>query len=219
MATPKTTQDFIPIKEVRDGIAILKDGSMRAIVMTSSLNFALKSDDEQQSIIYQFQNFLNSLNFSIQIFVQSRRLDIRPYIALLEERQKEQINDLLKIQTREYVGFIKNFTDNTNIMTKSFFIVVPYTPPKIDVGQKAKKGFFKKKRDDDPYAKKSDGFEEHRTQLAQRVSVVEQGIVRSGIRAVQLGTEEIIEIFYKLFNPGDVEKPLAITDQRNTSDN
>ena len=105
----KATQDFVPIKEIRDGVVILKDNSMRAIVLASSLNFALKSSDEQSAIISQFQNFLNSLNFSIQIFVQSRRLDIRPYIALLENRQKEQMGDLLKVQTKEYIEFIKSF--------------------------------------------------------------------------------------------------------------
>lgn len=202
----KATQDFVPIREIRDGIAILKDGSMRAIVMTSALNFALKSEDEQQSIIYQFQNFLNSVNFSIQIFVESRRLDIRPYIALLENRQKEQTNDLMKIQIKEYMEFVQTFTESTNIMTKSFFIVIPYSPAKINVGKKKKK---KKSKDD--LSKFSVDFEEHRSQLEQRVSVVQQGIVRCGIRAVQLGTEEVIEIFYKLFNPGDVEKPITLT--------
>ena len=114
----KTTQEFVPIQEIRDGIVILKDGSMRAIILASSLNFALKSADEQNAIISQFQNFLNSLDFSIQIFVQSKRLDIRPYIALLEERYKEQVTELMKIQTREYIEFIKTFVDNSNIMTK-----------------------------------------------------------------------------------------------------
>src|SRR6185369_3658024 len=102
-------------------------------VLASSLNFALKSDEERNAIILQFQDFLNSLDFSVQIFIQSRRLDIRPYIALLEEQYKEQINDLMKIQTREYIEFIKKFTESTNIMTKSFFIVVPYDPALIKV--------------------------------------------------------------------------------------
>jgi hypothetical protein len=138
MIKSEATQNFIPIKEVRDGIVILKDGSMRALLMTSSLNFALKSEDEQQSIIFQFQNFLNSLDFSIQIFLESRRLDIRPYIALLEGRQKEQTNDLLKIQIKEYIQFIKTFTENTNIMTKTFFIVVPYSPPQLSTSKGSK---------------------------------------------------------------------------------
>lgn len=207
MVKSEATQNFIPIKEVRDGIVILKDGSMRALLMTSSLNFALKSEDEQQSIIFQFQNFLNSLDFSIQIFLQSRRLDIRPYIALLEGRQKEQTNDLLKIQIKEYIQFIKTFTENTNIMTKTFFIVVPYTPPQLSTSKGAKLLDTKS----DKKQNQIESFEEDRTQLEQRVSVVEQGIVRTGIRAVRLGTEEIIEVYYKLFNPGDVEKPIPVS--------
>lgn len=216
MGVQHTTQEFVPLREVRDGIAILHDGSMRAIIMVSSLNFALKSEDEQKSIIYQFQNFLNSLDFTTQISVQSRRLDIRPYVAMLEERQKEQTNDLLKIQTKEYIEFIKSFTESVNIMTKSFFIVVPYTPAKITLPT-AKSGLFgkKKKVSSEEVAEERARFEEYRTQLEQRVSVVQQGIVRSGIRAVQLGTEEVIELFYKLFNPGDVEKPLAIQEYKN----
>jgi hypothetical protein len=207
MIKSEATQNFIPIKEVRDGVVILKDGSMRAILMTSSLNFALKSEDEQQSIIFQFQNFLNSLDFSIQIFLQSRRLDIRPYIALLETRQKEQTNDLLKIQIKEYIQFIKTFTENTNIMTKTFFIVVPYTSPTLSVSKSSK--FFDKNSTNKQ--NKIENFEEDRTQLEQRSAVVEQGITRTGIRAVRLGTEEIIEVYYRLFNPGDVEKPIPVS--------
>ena len=203
----QTTQNFVPIKEVRDGVVVLKDGSMRAVLMTSSTNFSLKSEDEQKSIIFQFQNFLNSINFDIQIFVQSRRLDIRPYVNLLEQRKKEQTNDLMKIQTKEYIEFIKNFTDNANIMTKRFFIVVPYTPPTLNI---AKKGFFGKKKTSKQKAEADNrSFGEYRSQLEQRVDVVSQGITRSGIRAVQLGTEEVIEVFYQLFNPGEVEKPIV----------
>ena len=96
--TSVAAQEFVPIKEVRDGVLVLKNGSMRAILLTSSLNFSLKSDDERNAIIMQFQDFLNSLDFAVEISIQSRRLDIRPYIALLEDRYKEQLNDLMKIQ-------------------------------------------------------------------------------------------------------------------------
>ncbi len=207
----KATQEFVPIKEVRDGIVMLKDGTMRAVVLASSLNFSLKSDDERNAIILQFQDFLNSLDFYVQISVQSRRLDIRPYLALLEERYKVQINDLMKIQTREYIDFIKKFTENTNIMTKSFFIVVPYDPAYINMkggvgGVGA--GLFKKKTAAEESQSRQTSFEENRTQLEQRVSVVEQGLSRCGIRVIRLGTEEVIELFYKIFNPGDTEKPI-----------
>ncbi len=205
----KTTQEFVPIKEIKQGVIVLKDGSMRAIVMASSLNFALKSADEQQSIIMQFQNFLNSLDFSVQICIQSRKLDIRPYIALLENRLKEQTSDLLKIQTREYISFIKNFTENSNIMTKTFFVVVPYSPALINTAG-VPDIFGKKKTDTETTEKKIADFEEHRSQLEQRVGVVTQGLVRCGIRTVELGTEEIVELFYKIFNPGDTEKPIPL---------
>src|SRR5574343_863104 len=125
MATnARASQEFVPITDVKDGIVTLKDGSLRAALMASSLNFSLKSDDERAAILYQFQDFLNSLDFSVQIFIQSRRLDIRPYLALLEQQRKKQTNDLMKIQVEEYIGFVKNLTETTNIMTKSFFIVV-----------------------------------------------------------------------------------------------
>ncbi len=212
-ASSKTTQDFVPIKEVKNGVVILKDGGMRGILMASSLNFALKSTDEQNSIIYQFQNFLNSLDFSIQIFVQSKRLDIRPYIALLENRYKEQMGDLMKIQTREYIEFIKNFTDNSSIMTKSFFVVIPYSPPLLQTKDNFMGNLLGKKPSvsEDAGKQKIEDFEEHRSQLEQRMSVVEQGLVRSGVRVVQLGTEEIIELYYRIFNPGDMEKPIQLT--------
>ncbi len=203
----KATQEFVPIKEVRGGTIILKDGSLRSLIMTSSLNFSLKSEDERRAIILQFQDFLNSLDFTVQVSIQSRRLDIRPYIALLEDRYKEQMNDLMKIQTREYIEFIKKFTESTNIMTKSFFIVVPYDPALINI-KSGGVGFFKKTNSEEELARKETSFEENRTQLEQRVSVVEQGLSRCGIRVVKLGTEEIVELFYKIFNPGDTEKPI-----------
>jgi type IV secretory pathway VirB4 component len=207
----KATQEFVPIKEVRDGIVILKDGSMRGVVLASSLNFSLKSDDERNAIMLQFQDFLNSLDFPVQISIQSRRLDIRPYIALLEDRYKEQVNELMKIQTREYIEFIKKFTETTNIMTKSFFIVISYDPAFVNIKSSIGGGIFKKKSASDEVRKKQLGFEENRTQLEQRVSVVEQGLVRCGIRVIRLGTEEVIELFYKIFNPGDTEKPIKVS--------
>src|ERR1700683_4224489 len=145
--TNKSTQDFVPISEVRDGIIVMKDGALRAVLLASSINFALKSEDEQTAFIVQFQNFLNSLDFSVQIFVQSRMLDIRPYIATLEAALKEQLDDLMRIQIREYIEFIRSFTEAANIMTKNFFVVVPYSPS-IASGKGGLAGF-------NPFAKKS----------------------------------------------------------------
>ncbi len=208
----QSAQNFVPIKEIRNGIVVLKDGSLRSILLASSLNFALKSEDEQSAIIVQFQNLINSIEFPIQIFVQSRELDIRPYIALLELQLKEQTIDLIKMQTREYIEFVKGFTENVNIMSKSFFIVVPYSPALIKTsgGVKSIVGMFGKKTAAEDAKSKLDVFEESRSQLEQRVAVISQGLSRTGIRIAQLGTEELVELYYKIFNPGDSEKPIKL---------
>ncbi|MFA6554437.1 MAG: hypothetical protein WCS89_02920 [Candidatus Paceibacterota bacterium] len=208
----KTTQDFVPIKEIRDGVIILKNGGMRSLVLASSLNFALKSQDEQSSILMQFQNFLNSLDFSIQIFIQSKKLDIRPYIALLENRYKEQTTELMKIQVREYIEFVKTFVENTSIMSKSFFIVIPYDPAPVAISNNPISRMLPGKNRGKTQTETADEqFTEYRSQLEQRTAVVEQGLVRCGIRTAELGTEEVVELYYKLFNPGETEKPIQIT--------
>jgi len=207
----KASQDFVPVSEVRDGVVVMRNGGLRTVLMASSLNFALKSDDEQTAFIVQFQNFLNSLDFTCQIFVQSRMLDIRPYIATLEEAYKAQIDDLMRIQIREYIEFIKSFTEAANIMTKNFFVVVPYTPPALSVNKGIASALpFGKQAQTQEESSRT--FEEHVSQLEQRVSIVQQGLVRSGVRTVQLGTEETIELLYKLFNPGERSKPISLTD-------
>lgn len=205
----RATQEFVPIEQVRDGIVVLKNGSLRAVLMTSSLNIALKSQDEQDAILAQFQSFLNSLDFSLQFFIQSRELDIRPYVALLEQRYLEQTGELMKIQVREYIDFVKGFTEGANIMTKNFFVIVPYTPPVLDKSTLDVSSLFGGSSSEvDPNAT----FEENRSQLEQRVSIVQTGLARTGVRVAQLGTEEVIELFYKLFNIGELERPIPLED-------
>jgi hypothetical protein len=126
MAKGSATQEFVPIERIRDGVVVLKTGEIRAVLITNSLNLGLKSEDEQQAVLSQFQNFLNSLDFPVQFFIESRKLNIKPYMTLLQERSVQVKEDLLKIQIHEYMGFIKKFTDESNIMTKHFFITVPY---------------------------------------------------------------------------------------------
>ncbi len=206
MPLSKSTQEFVPIKEIRDGVVILQDGSLRMVLMASTLNFALKSEDEQEAIIMQYQNFLNSLDFPVQFFVESRNLDVGPYLTSLQETEKEQTNELLKIQTKEYIEFVRTFVKTTNIVNKSFYIVVPYSQAaftgkeslfagvaKIFEGEKANRGNEDIK------------FEEAKLQLQQRTDVVRQGLVRAGIRTAPLNTEELVELYYKLFNPGEIQ--------------
>jgi hypothetical protein len=206
----KATQEFVPIKEVRDGVIVLKDGGLRAIVLANSVNLSLKSDDEQKATILQFQNFLNTLDFPIQISVQSRRLDIRPYLLLLENRIKVQSEPLLKLQTKEYIDFIQSFTDSVNIMTKSFFVVVPYTHSALKSDPGIFGRIFNRKSKKEMQTVKQEDFEEKKSQLEQRVGVIQQGLARCAIKSAQLGTEEVVEVFYKVFNPGEVEGKIKL---------
>lgn len=212
----KSSQEFVPIKEVRNGIVILKDGGLRAVLIASSLNLSLKSSDEQMAIISEFQNFINGLDFPTQIVMQSRRLDIRPYLLTLEERLKQQVEPLLKIQTKEYIDFIKSFTEEVNIMTKTFFIVVPYSPTIIKSGSKIMDeilgGNNSQTKQTNINKNEADliSFEEKRTQLDQRVGVIIGGLSRLGIRTTELKTDEIVELFYKTFNPGDISRGIKL---------
>ena len=209
MATSKSTQSFVPVQEVRSGVAILKNGGYRSILMCSSLNFGLKSGDEQQAIIGGFQNFLNTLDFPIQIVVHSRKTDIRPYLALLEERAGRQTTELLRIQVREYISFIRNFIEGSDIMTKTFYVVVPYGGAALaNIG--ANLGIFGGKKPDNV---ENQSFEESRVQLEQRMALVASGLASCGLRAVPLNTEEIIELLYRSFNLADMENPIRLTER------
>ncbi len=204
------TQEFVPIKEVRDGIIILKDGGMRALLLASSVNLSLKSSDEQHGVLSRFQNFLNSLDFSVQIVIQSRRLDIKPYLALLEGRMKEQLEPLLKVQTREYINFIRGFTEEVSIMSKTFLLVVPYSHSALSGGTMGKSLFSGSgKNTGNAKSDEAAAFEEKRSQLEQRIGVIEQGLARVGVKTVMLGTEEAIELYYKVFNPGETSGGLT----------
>ena len=199
MTTKSTTQSFVPLKDIQNGIIIRDDGVLCAVVLVSSLNFNLKSEDERNAILYQFQSLLNSLEVGVQVLIQSRRLNIKPYLQYLEEVYEKQDIDLLRLQTREYINFIADFTERNEIMTKQFFIVVSYSP-----GSSNALGglpFFGKQKS----ASKEQSSEEHITQLMQRVSFIQNNIRALGLRAVQLGTEEVTELLYKTFNPGDTQ--------------
>jgi hypothetical protein len=210
MASSKPTQDFVPVEEVRNGVVILKNGGYRGIMMCSSLNFALKSDDEQRAIIGGFQNFLNTLDFPVQIVVHSRKTDIRPYLNLLQERMDRQTSELMRIQLREYIAFIRNFIEGADIMTKTFYVVVPYTPVSISAATGNLPFLGSRERE----AQGGDrSFEETRIQLEQRMALVSGGLAASGLRAVPLGTEEIIELLYRSFNVGDLDNPIPYTQQ------
>lgn len=203
----QAAQDFLAIESIRDGVVILRNGGLRRILMSSSLNFALKSSDEQDAIIFQYQNFINAVDFSLQLVIQSRKLNITPYLNILHEREKQEVNDLLKVQISEYREFIRSFVELSNVVSKAFYIVVPFNPTAMT----KKSGFFgsvsgqKRTVEED--------FIEYKTQLDQRVDAVSLGLLRFGIRTAPLNTEELIELFYGLYNPGELEKEKPISEE------
>ena len=199
--TQPASQDFVSIRDVKDNVLILKNGQMAMVVLASSINFALKANDEQVAILRQFQQFLNTLDFTLQIYIQSRRLNIKPYLELLQGLQTKQDNDLMRTQLREYIEFIHTFTEDVDVMSKNFFVVVPYSPAKIDITKGITRFFTpKSSRVEIPDGAR---FEEHKIQLEQRVGLVTEGLARVGVRTITLGKDELVELFYHLYNPTD----------------
>lgn len=197
-----STQEVIKFAEIREGVVILKDGNLRQVLLCSSVNFDLKSEQEQDAIIYRYQSFLNSLEFPIQILMQSKKLDLSNYLAKLDKVSKEQTNELLKYQTEDYVDFVRKLVDVANIMDKRFYVVVPYlVPPKIS-----------------PLGKKSesaavlnyDEFKKYKTELEQRIQVVQGGLNSIGVRTAVLDTQQLIELYYNVYNPEEGSKEKLI---------
>ncbi len=201
----QSTQEIVDIKDIRGNAVILKNGSLRRVLMVSGINFELKSEEEQSIIIYAYQNFLNTLDFSIQIVIRSRKMNIENYLIKLEERRSSEQNELLKNQISEYSEFISSFIETNAVMAKNFFAIVPYDPITIPGGGKKLLdifGFGGKNKN----SSIEENFEQKMTQLNQRTDQVINGLTQIGLRVVALAEEELMELFYNLYNPSTIEK-------------
>jgi type IV secretory pathway VirB4 component len=198
----QATQQLVEIKDIKDGVVYLKGGGLRRVLMVSGINFDLKSETEQTLILNSFQDFLNGLDFSVQFFIHSRKVNINSYLEAMEERKKEETNELLKIQIEDYIKFVRAFVEENTIITKTFFVVVPYDP--IVAVQKAG-GIFSIFG-----GKKTTGGEisnqANLEQLNRRVDQVINGLEQIGLRVAVLGDDELAELYYNLYNPQLVEK-------------
>lgn len=196
----ESTQKYLDIAEITDDVVVLKDGSLRAVLLTSSVNFALKSADEQNATIAAYVGFLNSFEFPIQIVIQSRKMNIDPYIEKLKTMEKEQTNELLKMQTAEYRMYVTELIELGEIMSKRFYVVVPFHPL---IGKQ--KNFFQRLSEALSPAKsvslKRKWFLERRRELMQRVDLVESGLSSMGLNTVLLTTQNLIELYYNCYNP------------------
>ena len=198
-----STQQFLEIDQIREGLLILKNQSLRAVMMVSSLNFALKSEEEQSAIISAFQSFLNSLDFSCQIVIQSRKLNITGYLDKIKELEAKQENELLRIQTSENHDFIQGLVSGGTIMSKSFFVVIPFNLLEAKVVASPLKLF--KSSTSGPSPLTEDEFQRCKSQLWQRMEFVALGLRRCGLQAIPLTTPELIELFWSLHHPKEAE--------------
>ena len=205
---PNSTQNTLHIAEIRDGIVIMNDGSFRSVIMAKSINFDLMSPQEREAVENSYQRFLNSLYFPLQINMRSERVDMRPYMEKLDKIRSEQDNMLLALLMEDYINFIGQMVDQTNIMNKKFYLVIPYFPV-ADV-QKAltqSKNFFSglvgmfQNKDQHVTINERD-LEAAKTELRNRVQATLEGLLQCGIQAIPLATQELIELYYNSYNPG-----------------
>lgn len=206
-------QNLVAIREIRDGVLVLTSGELRQVLIVGGINFSLKSDAEQNLITGAYQNFLNSLNFSLQILIHSRKINIDRYLSTLDERRDQEKSGLLQDQIAEYQSFIREFVHDNAIMRKVFLVVVPFTPVSLP-SRESVLGFLpflKKNAAPDPKVKEAEdtSFRESAAQLSQRVSQVTDGLRAIGLEVEPLNDEQLVELFYNFYNPESVEKEKA----------
>ena len=201
------TQQFVNIESIENGIIKLKGGAYRKILIVSGMNFELKSAEEQEMITFAFQGFLNSLDFSIQFFIHSRKLNIENYLKMVKDRENQETNELLKNQIFEYGEFVNSFVSQNAIMSKNFFVVVPFDPVRIsEAGGKLKDKIFGMFGSKEPAGSQQKTEQEYLEQLDQRVNGVVDGLNQIGLRTVPLNDAELSELFYNIYNPSTIEK-------------
>jgi type IV secretory pathway VirB4 component len=206
---PNSTQNALQISEIRDGIVIMSDGSFRAVVMCHSINFDLMSPQEREAVEFSYQGFLNSLYFPVQIFIRSQKVDMRPYLEKMDKIRKEQDNMLLGLLMEDYIAFLADIAQQTNIMDKKFYLVIKFPDTEQDMRKALKQsaGFFTGLAEllspgKAPHVVINEStLENAKTELRNRVQAVMQGLAQCGIQSLPLDTEELIELYYDAYNP------------------
>lgn len=203
----QSTQRFLDFSEIKDNTVVMKDGTLRSVLLVSSINFSLKSEDEQNATIAAYVSFLNSIEFPLQIVIQSRRLNIDTYIDRLHQQEKEQTNELLRAQIVDYREFVKELVDLSDIMSKKFYVIISYSPGKVEV-----KSFLSRLTSvlspASSISLKREKYEHYQELLEKRTEHVMAGLAGMGLNSVRLDTQSLIELYYSTYNPSssDAEK-------------
>jgi type IV secretory pathway VirB4 component len=198
----KSTQSTLLISEIKDGVVVLRDGSIRGVILGSAINFDLMSGAEQESVEYAYQGFLNSLHFPVQIVIKSQKLDITGYLEKLDGLRNEQPNELLGALMEDYIANIRSLVEEVNIMDKQFYIVIPYFPPtveqrKLNLVEGLKTAF----EPTQVITVSEEDFRQYKQELSQRMALAANGLSQMGIRAISLGTQELVDLYYAWYNP------------------
>lgn len=193
-----TTQEQSLIADITNDIAIYKDGGAALILESTSLNFALLSEKEQAAVIAAYAAMINSLSFSIQIVVTSQRKDIKNYLNFLELEKAKVTKPLMMKLMQSYIGFITDSVKKKVILGKRFFIVIPLSPFELGVGKSLKT--FTKLTGPLPYSKNY-VIKKAKILLYPRRDHLIRQAGRVGIKLRQLSTNEIVNLFYRTYNP------------------
>lgn len=208
VSNPNSTQNTLQIAEIRDGVVIMSDGTFRSVIMLKSINFDLMSPGEREAVEAGYQGFLNSLYFPIQIHVRSQKVDLRPYIEKMDKIRSEHDNMLLALLMEDYIGFMTNLAQQTNIMDKRFYIIIPYFSANISAtaAVEASKNFvgnllgsFSKKEQHVVINEQT--LNAAKDELRNRVQAVLSGLLQCGVQGLPLDTQELIELYYDAYNP------------------
>lgn len=206
---PNSTQNALQIAEIRDGIAIMNDGTFRAVVMCKAINFDLMSPQEREAVEFAYQGFLNSLYFPIQVFIRSQKVDLRPYLEKLSKIRSSQESMLLALLMDDYIAYLGEIAQQTNIMDKKFYVIISYPDLNKDVRSALKQstGFFSGvgelfSSNKTPHITINENvLEQAKTELRNRVQACMQGLLQCGVQSLPLDTEELIELYYDAYNP------------------
>jgi len=198
----KSAQDTLLIAEIKDGIVIMKDGSLRGVILSSAINFDLMSPGEQEAVESAYQGFLNSLHFPVQISIKSQKIDISSYLEKLDHLRAEQPNELLGVLMDDYIANIRSLVEEVNIMDKQFYVVIPYFPPatvqkSVNLIDKLKGAF----QPTPMITVSEEDFHKYKQELSQRMSLAASGMTQMGVRAISLGTQELVDLYYSWYNP------------------
>jgi len=198
----KSTQNTLLISEVKDGCVVMRDGSLRGVILGSAINFDLMSGQEQEAVEFAYQGFLNSLHFPVQISIRSQKIDISPYLEKLQALRTEQANELLGSLMDDYIDNIRALVEQVNIMDKQFYITVPYFPPMSVQKNTNLLSELKAAFEPTPVIIVSEeDFRKSKQELTERMQLVSSGLSQMGVRALALGTQELVDLYYAWYNP------------------